>query len=307
MTTSDDDHIALAAEYALGTLEADERAQVETMMSLDKDFAAEVESWAYRLGVLNQMVGLVEPRPLLWENIRSAIAKTAPQAPVLLPEPPLPVEPAAEPAEPASGPDESVAPAVDNSKAVPPSGQARRWRGVAGVASVLAAALLVLAILQVVRPALLPDALRPTPRTKVVEVQVPASAPAPSAQYVAVLQGQNGRPGFILTVDGASKYFTVRRVAAPAPEPGKAYELWLMSDKLPQPRALGVIGGSLFTTGPSLAAYAGDVIDTASYAVSLEQAGGSPDGAPHAASMFKGKLIQTVPAAGQGQGSKQTR
>lgn len=107
---------------------------------------------------------------------------------------------------------------------------------------------------------------------------------------------------FILTVDGATKHFTVRRVDAPAPDPGKAYELWLMSDKLPQPRALGVLGGSLFTTGPFLAAYANDVIDTATYAVSLEQAGGSCDGAPHAPSMFKGKPIQTVPAAGQGQG-----
>ena len=28
-----EDHIALAAEYALGTLDADERAQVEAMMS----------------------------------------------------------------------------------------------------------------------------------------------------------------------------------------------------------------------------------------------------------------------------------
>ena len=30
-----EDHIALAAEYALGTLDADERAQVETMMAVD--------------------------------------------------------------------------------------------------------------------------------------------------------------------------------------------------------------------------------------------------------------------------------
>jgi len=35
-----EDHIALAAEYALGTLDADERAQVEAMMSVDPDFIA---------------------------------------------------------------------------------------------------------------------------------------------------------------------------------------------------------------------------------------------------------------------------
>jgi anti-sigma-K factor RskA len=58
MAYSEDD-IALAAEYALGTLDADERAQVETMMSADKDFTAIVQAWEYRLGVLNLMVGSV--------------------------------------------------------------------------------------------------------------------------------------------------------------------------------------------------------------------------------------------------------
>ena len=37
------------------------------------------------------------------------------------------------------------------------------------------------------------------------------------------------------------------------PEPGKSFELWLISDKLPQPRSLGVIGGSDFTARPVLA------------------------------------------------------
>ena len=33
-----EDHIALAAEYALGTLDAGERSQVETMMAVDTEF-----------------------------------------------------------------------------------------------------------------------------------------------------------------------------------------------------------------------------------------------------------------------------
>ncbi len=33
-----EDHIALAAEHALGTLDADERALVETMMIVDHGF-----------------------------------------------------------------------------------------------------------------------------------------------------------------------------------------------------------------------------------------------------------------------------
>src|ERR1700676_3001731 len=86
MMAYSEDHIALAAEYALGTLDADERAQVETMMSIDKDFMVMVEAWQYRLGVLNQMVGSVEPRPELWDKIKLAIAGAGPQPPRVLPE-----------------------------------------------------------------------------------------------------------------------------------------------------------------------------------------------------------------------------
>ena len=97
-----EDHIALAAEYALGTLDADERAQVETMMAVDTEFTAIVHAWEYRLGVLNQMVGSVEPRPIVWENIKAAIGhSTGQQAPLVLPEaPPPPSPPPEPPAEP---------------------------------------------------------------------------------------------------------------------------------------------------------------------------------------------------------------
>src|SRR6185295_13891142 len=97
-----EDHIALAAEYALGTLDAGERAQVETMMAVDTEFTAIVRAWEYRLGVLNQMVGSIEPRPIVWENIKAAIGhSTESQAPLVLPEAPEPpAEPVASPAPP---------------------------------------------------------------------------------------------------------------------------------------------------------------------------------------------------------------
>ena len=80
MMAYSEDHIALAAEYGLGTLDADERARVEAMMSVDKDFTAMVEAWQFRLGVLNQMVGSVEPRPEVWDRIKVAIGGSEPQA-----------------------------------------------------------------------------------------------------------------------------------------------------------------------------------------------------------------------------------
>src|SRR5216683_1362752 len=280
MAYSEDD-IALAAEYALGTLDADERARVETMMSLDKDFAAIVEAWEHKLGILNQMVGSIEPPAEVWDKIKTAVGHAEPQAPLLLPDAPPPTPPvAAEVVEPAAAP-------MDTSNVIRLSTQARRWRRVATFTTVIAAG--------VYQPDLLPDGIRPKPRVQVVEVKTPA-VPAPSAQYVAVLQKDGGSPAFILTVDAATKNFTVRKDGAAA-ESGKSFELWLISDKLQRPRSLGVIGGADFTVRPVLSSYDTDTINTATYAVTIEQAGGSPDGNPHSAPVFTGKLIEAVPPA----------
>ena len=173
-------------------------------------------------------------------------------------------------------------------------GQARRWRNVATAMTAIAAALIAIVVTQVVRPDLLPDSIRPTPRTQVVQVPAPP-APVP-AQYVAVLQKDGGSPAFILTVDGASRNFTVRKVDA-ASEPGKSYELWVISDRLGAPRSLGVIGEGDFTERPALSAYDASIVKNATYAVTVEPSGGSPNGKPSAAPVFAGKLIETVPQA----------
>jgi anti-sigma-K factor RskA len=286
MMAYSDDHIALAAEYALGTLDADERAQAETMMSVDKDFTAMVQAWEHKLGALNQMVGSVEPRPEVWDKIRTAVGDSEPQGPMALPQPPPP---------PVAPVVEEPAVVADSSNVIRLAAKARRWRTVATFTSAIAAALVAMIGVGLFLPDLLPDRFRPKARTQVVEAKAPP-APAPSAQYVAVLQKEGGAPAFILTVDGASKNFTVRRVGASA-EPGKSFELWLISDNLPRPRSLGVIGGSDFTSRPALASYDADTVKAATYAVTVEQEGGSADGNPHSAPVFTGKLIEAVPPA----------
>jgi anti-sigma-K factor RskA len=280
-----EDHIALAAEYALGTLDVDERAQVETMMSVDKEFTAMVEAWEHKLGVLNQMVGSVEPRPEVWDRIKAAIGHSEPQAPIVFPDT-LP---------PAVHQTEESTAVLERSNVIQMSDSARRWRSVATFTSAIAAALVALIGIQLLQPDWLPEGMRPTPRTQLVEAKAPA-APAPSAQYVAVLQKDGGSPAFILTVDGATRNFTVRKVGAAA-EPGKSFELWLISDRLPRPRSLGVIGGGDFTARALLASYDTDIVNAATYAVTVEQAGGSPDGNPHSAPIFTGKLVEAVPPA----------
>src|SRR5262245_63335530 len=103
-----EDHIALAAEYALGTLDGDERAQVETMMAVDQEYAALVQAWEFRLGVLNQMVGSVEPRPVVWDNVRRAIGHGGEQAALVLPEAP-PSAPSVPPTVPEASDNQVVA------------------------------------------------------------------------------------------------------------------------------------------------------------------------------------------------------
>jgi len=313
-----EDHIALAAEYALGTLDADERTQIETMMAVDPEFAAIVQAWEFRLGVLNQMVGSVEPRPQVWDSIRGAIGHGGERAPLVLPEAPPPVLPetpppaAPEPAAPPIVPETSNSdndnqvvndnrvvaaappPAAEGANVVLLNNRIRRWRSVASVASALAAALLVMVGLQVYRPDVLPDGIRPKPRTQVVEVKTPP--PPAGAQYVALLQGAGGAPAFILTVDAATKNFTVRKVGA-QPQAGKSYELWIVSDRLQRPRSLGVIGRGDFTARPVLSGYDSEIVNQATFAVSIEPEGGSTTGAPTGPVVYAGKLIETVPPA----------
>jgi len=292
-----EDHIALAAEYALGTLDETERAQVETMIVEDKDFGTMVEAWEFKLGVLNQMVGSVEPPAELWNKIRTAVGLPESQTPVTSAAPlvsplPAPPPPPLQTIAPAAAAETPVVEPVSNVVAFPAT--APRWRNLAAITSAIAAALVAIVCLQVYQPDALPNGLRPKPRTQMV--QVPAAPLPVPAQYVAVLQKDGGSPAFILSVDGATKNFTVRKVGA-SPEPGKSYELWLVSDKLQRPRSLGVIGSSDFTARPALASYDTDTVNKATYAVTVEPEGGSPTGVATGPIVFTGKLIEAVPPA----------
>lgn len=298
MMAYSEDHIALAAEYALGTLDADERAQVESMMSVDTDFAAIVEAWERKLGVLNQMVGLVEPRPEVWNRIKVAASLSGPQEALILPQAALPVAPSPVIADDIAV-DESAA---DRSNVIALSRQARRWRGVATAMTAIAAVLVAMVAVQAYRPELLPDGLRPKSAQQVARLQEPSGPATPGAgnvapaQYVALLQTDGSAPAFILTVDAGTKNFTVRKVGA-AQQPGKSYELWIVSDKLQRPRSLGVIGGNDFTTRPALASYDPDTVNKATYAVTVEPEGGSPTGVATGPIVYTGKLVETVPAS----------
>lgn len=292
-----DDDIVMAAEYALGTLDAEERGQAEAMMSVDVEFRALVDFWEARLGVLNQMVGSIEPRPEVWERIRLAVRELVPQVAMQFPD--AVADPDAEhiavalpPADRASENARSNVIAFDTAA----SGMAR-WRRIAFLTSAIAAALIAALAVQTLRPELMPWAGRLSPPPRQLAQTAPAipSSPVVVAQSVALLQNDANVPGFVMTVDHASKNFTVRRLGD-APDAGKSYELWIVSDRLQRPRSLGVVGARDFTRSPMLASYDTDTVNRATYAVTLEPEGGSPSGVATGPIVYKGKLIETVPA-----------
>jgi anti-sigma-K factor RskA len=346
----DDAQDALAAEYVLGTLSADEREHAEALLTLDPGFAASVRMWERRLGELNVMVEAVEPPPELWDKIKSELGAVAPAseaspaAPVLAtPEPPVETPPETPPAEspPLIMADEpgmdsisipppvgelpeavsdSIAASLAKSLAEPPEERTERltappvippdieprversanvvqlarrasqWRRMTVVMGAIAALLALYIGLAQFAPGLVPLG----PRTPVVaQSEGPAQL---GARLVAVLQQEPTAPAFLLTVDPQSRTLVVRRVSA-TPEAGRSYELWLISSQFPTPKSLGVVGNDEFTQRQIPGNFDVATLRAASYAVSLEPAGGSPSGVPTGPVLFTGKIVESVPTA----------
>ena len=112
----------------------------------------------------------------------------------------------------------------------------------------------------------------------------------PQRNLVAVLQKDADSPAFLVKVDVDNRVMTVQPVAAKR-EPGKSHELWIIHDSLGKPKSLGVIDGPGAMRKPELAAYKPDVIESSTYAVTLEPEGGSPSGDPTGPVVFSGKLL----------------
>jgi anti-sigma-K factor RskA len=315
-----EDHIALAAEYALGTLDADERALVETMLIVDPGFLEIVQAWERKLAPLHQMVSPVDPPAALRDRIKSAVALSAQPAPAASSEGGSEELPPADAVDPVAQEITSALDAASPPNVSPPSdahpmeqdnnvGPAEqpiapvaasaaksspaKGSGIFGIVmSAIAAVLAGIVALQLYRPAALPAALRMKPEIRTVEVKIPP--PPVAAQWVAALQSDARDPGFILTVDAKSRRYTVRRVGPP-PAAGKSYELWIVPSKFGTPHSIGVIDGE-FTASNGLSGYDADAVNNSIYAVTVEDKGGSPSGKPTAQPLWAGKLYESVPS-----------
>ena len=318
----EEDQETLAAEYVLGTLSGEEREHAEALRSFDPEFDAAVKQWERRLGELNVMVEAVEPPAEVWDKIRSEIGVETPA--VAEPEAPaaaadvaeaessegvettdfLFVEAGATQPEETAGHDAAVAdevaglPSADiehGADVVRLRRRVGRWRGSAIALAAIAAVLAAYIAVSQVAPDLIPPRLRAAGANLIAHT-VPPPERGPTDRLVAVLQQQPIAPAFLLTVDTQQRTVVVRRVTAGL-ENGRSYELWLVAGRAAPPKSLGVVGGDEFTERPLPANVNMDALRSATFAVSLEPAGGSPTGAPTGPVLFTGKAVDSLPAS----------
>lgn len=116
-----------------------------------------------------------------------------------------------------------------------------------------------------------------------------------ATQYVAVLDSGNAKPAFLLTVDTKTNIAVITAVNPP-PQSDKTYQVWLVSDKMPKPKSLGMVNkpGEMQMM-PMESKSEMDLLMNASFEVSVEPMGGSPTGAPSGPVMFTGRLVQATP------------
>lgn len=122
-----------------------------------------------------------------------------------------------------------------------------------------------------------------------------AVAPAQPTQYVAVLDAGSEKPAFLLTIDTKTHMCVITAVNPPQ-QTDKTYQVWMVSDKMPMPKSLGMLDkpGEMEMM-PMRPGEDMDLFMNASFAVSVEPMGGSPTGTPTGPVLFTGKLVQATP------------
>src|SRR6202049_3345264 len=77
----DEDTDLLAAEFVLGTLDSEERANAQAQLRTDHVFSSMVRIWERRFGELHLMVEPVEPDAQILQRIKAKIVEIAPSEP----------------------------------------------------------------------------------------------------------------------------------------------------------------------------------------------------------------------------------
>ncbi len=261
-----EDRSALAAEYALGVLEGDERAQALALLDTDPDFARMVDDWSRQLAPLSRLAPATPPPTDLWDRIEASVAAmdASPRQAVS-----DPTSSARAPSgqtgtgQRTSGPSASgeagapsgIAAAVRsaNDNAVPLR-RVRFWQATTGLSLAIAASL---ALFLVVRQ------------------------PAPA--HMAVLAPVQGGQAILVATLDAVGGLTIRPNGAIAVPTDRDLELWSLPKGATRPTSLGVLPAA----GRHLTA---KLSPDTQLLVSLEPRGGSPTGLPTGPVLYGGTL-----------------
>ena len=121
----------------------------------------------------------------------------------------------------------------------------------------------------------------PGPVQPPIVVVLSAAAPAPGSPAGAVVPAS-----FVASISGDGRAMVTRPLVNVSMEANRSLELWSLPPE-GAPRSLGVIAADKATV-----VQRGKVLEgTAAFAVTLEGAGGSPDGKPHGPVLYVGKLV----------------
>jgi len=265
---------ALAGEYVLGTLDRQERIAVAARREKDAALDKAIADWERRLGPLTELVPPVAPPPNLYSKIRAQIGLSSHVVSLKAREQEL-------------------------------KARARRWQRASLGLTALAASLAGLVVWREVehrrvtgeQVAALQSARSEADRMVVAhaaEIKAIKDESAQMAkQYVAVLNSSKDMPAFLHTLDTRTNMCVISAIAAPA-QRDRSYQVWMVHDKIPKPKSLGVFSEGDMKPMP-MDPEQDAMLMNATFAVTLEPAGGSPTGGPTGPMLYSGKLVQATP------------
>ncbi|MCW4149306.1 anti-sigma factor [Halomonas sp. 18H] len=238
--TDCDDLDMLAAEYVLGTLDAEERTRVAQRRQADATLNDLIQAWEARLAPLADEIKDVAPGPHLLERIEQRIEELEAQH---------------DTRDNASQQADSDRATADTGNVVQLQRRLRFWQWGTGLAT---AAALVLAVLL----------LAPLPTQQEHE------------PFVAVFQQNDQQPAFMVSVELPSRELHVQAVSAePLPDKSYQMWI-KEDSLGPKPRSVGVLNDNLSLAANALSEYSPELLKRATFGISVEPPGGSPTGQP---------------------------
>lgn len=245
----------LAGEYVLGVLESSERRRVEQLIATDASFASEVTVWENRLVSLTGEIAALPVPEYVWARISSALGLT-----------PAPRRPLADGGDTGSF-----------------------WQNLGfwrllTAGGFTTAAVCLFALLNVVR-APQPD----TPVAPPVVITPEPVTPAAPVEMASTLTQDDGKPGYVATMDASTGRITVTPLQQADEADGRVAELWLIPPD-GVARSLGVFDEAASQSARIPEEFIGLLSTEAILAITLEPPGGAPGGVATGPIVAKGGI-----------------